>query len=465
MPAVRKINLKNNSIPSSPTSTLTKVLDHHHQAPGIVTILRSDCEGTKAAASIRRTLSADMSSKKWLEQNGFISPINKIVSSHQVLLLPDHSSSSSESEEDEEEEEEEAPGQDDVWRSIQAEKEKNNNKQTTGVWGTMNILTQKSDESSAALPPPYVHPLVKRSASTLSYKSLEICTESLGSETGSDCFSSEILSDGDNGDEDIKNRVVIEELKDEKNLLVAKYKKSPVRPFPPPLASIAGGGDGAALHMHSHRENGRLVVEAVSVPPRNYFRSQRSDGRLVLTLIHAPKAETTVEEENRVEEFEKVFDDIEDVPVEDDGGGAEAEEEEEEMEQKLSVSLPSGMMSVTKTGLVMKKLMNMNMNMNSKWTKTEVEAEEVFPIPQSLPPPPPRVARLIPPPAAAASFNAYDYFWRKAAVAQPKHDQELVVKKKQDKKTEYSVPPYMRGCKEARMRSLLIWEPHCIATS
>ncbi|KAL0459988.1 UNVERIFIED_CONTAM: protein FAF-like, chloroplastic [Sesamum latifolium] len=170
----------NRLIPSPPT---VKVVDEEvTMKQGIVTILGSDCERSKAK-SIRRTLSADMSSKKWLQQNGFFSPVKKMSCSS--------SSSSSESEE----EYEKIPGQDDVWRSIQAEKERNEGRKPAdiSVWGS--ILTQKSE--SSCLPPPYVHPLVKRSASSLSEKSLEICTESLGSETGSDCFSSYSLSDGD----------------------------------------------------------------------------------------------------------------------------------------------------------------------------------------------------------------------------------------------------------------------------
>nr|WNA16463.1 chloroplast FAF-like protein [Sesamum indicum] len=473
----------NRLIPSPPT---VKVVDEEvPMKQGIVTILGSDCERSKAK-SIRRTLSADMSSKKWLQQNGFFSPVKKMSCS---------SSSSSESEE----EYEKIPGQDDVWRSIQAEKERTEGRKPAeiSVWGS--ILTQKSE--SSCLPPPYVHPLVKRSTSSLSEKSLEICTESLGSETGSDCFSSYSLSDGDEDKE--RERAVREESSKELNPFpgshVAKYKKSPARPFPPPLPSIAGG-NGASIHMQAHRENGRLVVEAVSVPPRNNFHAQRQDGRLVLTLINT----TPSSKENRVQEFEKVFDNMEevdeDVPPEEerfedgDDGGLEDEyvaeekfKEEAFVVEQNSRSLPNGMISVHKTGLVMKKLMAIG-NKNPTWSKNfnhddQVMTEE-FPIPQSLPPPP-RVARLIPPPPPppAASFNVYEYFWRNktavssggsfittpqsthlntaAATTKVAENQELVVMK--GNKTEYFVP-YIRGCKESR-RSLLIWEPYCIATS
>lgn len=489
-----------NHIPSSPV----KVLDE--EAPmkqGIVTILGSDCERSKAG-SIRRTLSADMSSKKWLEQNGFFSPMKKNVSSEVLVQLQaDSASSSSSSSSEGEEEYEERPNQDDVWRSIQAQKERNEMQKPSQiqVWGT--ILTQKSKNS--LLPPPYVHPLVKRSASTLNEKSLDICTESLGSETGSDCFSSysrsKVLGDADKDKED-RQRFVGEEFKDSNpfaDLHVAKYKKSPVRPFPPPLPSIAGG-DGASLHMYSHRENGRLVLEAVSAPPRNYFHAHRQDGRLVLTLIHTPPPtpELTVKE-NKVEEFEKVFDNMEEVDEDiqeeeeeevDDGGDDYGYEEEEAAEEKLdgksvgkeeefvmvqNLSLPNGMRSVPKPGLVMKKLVgNMNPTWSNKFNKADelmtVEEEELS-IPHSLPPAP-RVAP--PPPPAAASFNAYEYFWRNKTTmsgggstnpitigTKACENQDLVFM--EGNKTEHFIP-YSRGCKEAR-RTRLIWEPQCIATS
>lgn len=128
---------------------------------GIVSILGTDTEKRNkgVAGSIRRTLSADMSSKKWLSQNGF-SPMKKIASSKELDVL----------------------GQDEIWRSIQ----NGGNKTSNDVWSS--ILNQKNEESST-LPPPYIHPLLKKSSSSLTDKSLEICTESLGSETGSEIIS------------------------------------------------------------------------------------------------------------------------------------------------------------------------------------------------------------------------------------------------------------------------------------
>lgn len=482
------VRRSSNHIPSSPVQDLQPPMKQ-----GIVTILGADCDRNTKAGSIRKTLSADMSSKKWLQQNGFFSPIKKIVSSQEIAMAAADHSSSSESEE----ELDDSPNQDDVWRAIHERNEMQKPPPTqSGVWGS--ILTQKSDNS--LLPPPYVFPSVKRSASSLSDKSLEICTESLGSETGTDCFSvygaMEGLRDGGEEREGMQ-RSEVEEVKGEDpfaDLHVVKYKNSPVRPFPPPLPSIAGS-DGASLRMHSHRENGRLVLEAVSVAPRNYFHAQRQDGRLVLTLLHGP---TNLGEEQEKSEFQKVFDDMEAVGEDveeavDRGGGSSddgwdvVEEEEEEGESggekqesvvEQNQFLPTGMISVHKSGLVMKKLVavgNINPKWSSKFNKGDDvmtrDGEQELPILQSLPPRPP-VARLITssPPPAAASFNAYEYFWRNKSTAIPgglvnpmvtnknKINQDLVVMRAS--KTEQS---YMRGCKEAR-RSL-IWEPYCIATS
>ncbi|GFQ02581.1 protein faf-like chloroplastic [Phtheirospermum japonicum] len=437
-----------NQIPTSPA-----------MKQGIVTILGSDCEKNykSSAASIRRTLSADMSSKKWLHQNGFFAPLKNIATS------PSSSSSSSSSSGGEEEFYQTPGDQDDVWRSIQANIEK------MVSWDS--ILTQKSD--NCLFPPPYVHPLVKRSVSGLSEKSLEICTESLGSETGSDCFSSanrstECLNEGDEVYKEIKGEEFNKSYSDPfADLRVVKYKSSPARPLPPPLPSVSAGG-----HVQSRRENGRLILEAVSVSPKNYFHAQRGEGRLVLTLVHGGK---TAAESEKVEE---VFDGMEDVPaveMVDDGGGDGGYEEEEFVVGK-NLSLPSGMIGVHKSGLVMRRFVAVG-NMNATWPN---KVEEEIPVPQSLPPPP--MARLIP--AAAASFNAYEYFWRNKTTGgfvnppvinknpinnsnnnnnnnKPREDQNLVITK--GNKGERFVP-YSRGCKEPR-RSLLFWDSYCIATS
>lgn len=408
------VRRSSNHIPSSPDG---------NGKTGIVTILGADFK----PASIRRTLSADMSSKKWLQQNGLFSPTK------QPQELDDNNKN---------------PNQDEVWRSIQAQKETQKPPPQTGVWSM--LLTQKSD--SSLLNAPYVHPLVKRTNSSLSEKSLEVCTESLGSETGSDCFSCH--SDGDEEREEVEQRSEKEDVQQRSNddpfadVHVVKYKKSPTRPLPPPLPSIAGG-----LHVHSHREEGRLVLEAVSVAPRNFFNADRQNGRLRLTLKHAPANIEEELEEEKVQFMEAVDDDVEETVDRGGGGYSEAKiggrkEDEFMVVEQENLSLPTGMISAHKS---MKKLMAVG-NINPKWSDDVAE----FPIPQSLPPRPPSAARLAG--APASSFNAYEYFWRS------KPGFTSTNSNSNKKKGNQELVAYMRrGCKEAR-RSLLR-EPYCIATS
>jgi hypothetical protein len=452
---------------------------------GIVTILGSDCERTKAA-SLRRTLSADMSSKKWLAQNGF-SLMKKIASSERISVSLADSSSSSEGEEDEEERKEKMEGraQFDMWSSI---------------------LSQKANEdASIPLPPPYIHPLVKRSKSSLSEKSLEICTESLGSETGSDGFSSYPPSEtGDavEEEEEDEEQQLQEDLKAfdtaEELIRVAKYNKSSAscnksqaKSFPPPLPSLSRE-DGASLRMQSRRDNGRLVLEAVSIPSQNRFRAQRQDGRLVLTFVdttltnEAEKDEDDEEEEmedfeEELEDFEEVYDD------DDDDDGEEEEEEEEEEDEEIGMVIeqaPSRVINVHRLALMMNKPIGIA-GRNPTWPRrfnevVKFEDSDEEEVTKSLPPRP-RVARLMPsnpaaPPTAAASLNAYEYYWRAKPAAQQQPPAPPAATKNNPNKLiisrniipaandqQQSLVLTRGGCKEPR-RSLLFWEPYCIAT-
>lgn len=452
---------------------------------GIGTILASDCEITKNS-SLRRTLSADMSSKKWLEHNGFFSPVKKIASSEeQGNSVESLSVSSSEDEQGYEK----CPWQDEVWASIMSHKVGNGiqKPEQMDVWSS--ILVQKSENCSNA-PPPYVHPLVKRSSVTLSEQSLEMCTECIGSETGSDGFCSEILSD-----------VGQEEMKE-----LNSVGEAMATPLPPPLSSMSG--DGASIYMRTHRKNGRLILEAVSVPSRNCFQAHRVDGRLILAFMddHTPQ-EGTKDMEDNESWIGEVFDNTEEAldqgmeKTADSGGcdgGEKAEEEEWVAEEKFqvnnagkvvhvvaeqcSISLPR-MVGVHKSGLMMKNIMELrSKTMN---LEAEVPVEELQ-IPEPLPLRP-RVPRSIPSPQIPpSSFNTYEYFWRnKAAVcdgvvnsiittiqstplktnnnckAKVTESQDLVLKR--GNTTKYFVP-YLKGCKEFP-RSLLIWEPRSIVTS
>ncbi|KAJ6299779.1 hypothetical protein OIU76_020713 [Salix suchowensis] len=495
---------------------------------GIVSILGSDVERTKsAAASLRRTLSADMSSKKWQAQHGFY-PLKKIASSDQFPACNIADSSSSEDEDYEDGPKgtaAEAQGQFDVWSSIQEDKNKKEVEKPGqfDVWSS--ILSQKEKEDSKSVQP-YVHPLVKRSASSLSEKSLEICTENLGSETGSDGFSSYPPSETGDAEEEKEEeqrqeretqKFDAEDLRVPKyNLAAANCKKSQPRSFPPPIPSLSGR-DGASVLMKSRRDNGRLVLEAVSVPSQNNFHAQRQDGRLVLTFANTvdqdEEERQEKEEMNVMEQFDVDIDEDEKDCEEDDEEVEEVDEEVvEDGESEIggkevryameeAPKLSGGVISVHRLALMVNKSMvfaNRNPTWPSKFNDIDKfgEVELITSLAQSLPPRAP-VARMIPsPPAAttatttakaAASFNACEYFWKpksmttatsvlnpisqkqgahdsKSALSKsfsPDEQHELVVLR--GNKGDHTVP-LLNSCKEQR-KSLLFWEPHCIATS
>ncbi|KAL8100768.1 protein FAF-like, chloroplastic [Apium graveolens] len=506
-------NSKNCSLLSS--SPVEEVSPNMMERPGIFSILGSDdSRGSKPAeaTSFRRTLSADMSSKTWLAQNGFKHPaMKKIASSDQLAIMS----------------------------VLRAE----NNKKQDDVWG-MIISQKKSDE--VELPPPYVHPLLKKSNSALSEKSLEICTENLGSETGSDGFSylsSEVNSEASDFDKEEESRQ-----EDVKNYLgeelpvVAKYNYSAAadkkmmqkhRSFPPPLSSLTrSSNEGPCLHMHSQRVNGRLVLQAVAVPSTKNFQAQREDGRLRLTLLTTTPEEKEDEEHpvavvDQKEDDKQVEKDLEEmfgIFKEENGNNVQTDDREqeemggqveEESVMKLQVpKMKSGTINVHRSALMMKKPLAIE-NQNSRWSdnfnyKTpakEVEdamTKETSLFPQSLPPLP-RATRLMPgtqaATATAASYNCYEYFWRgnpatrslNKELPQPvttiltkqltrpattnlknqltrhcspyrnntTNGMITVLKPKEYEQKEIMV---LRNCKEAR-KSLLFWDARCIATS
>ncbi|XP_027346251.1 protein FAF-like, chloroplastic [Abrus precatorius] len=500
------------------------------QKQGIITIL--DSNTASASSSLRRTLSADMSSKKWLSQS-----MKNIASCEELLhskTIAESLSSSSSSSEDEENKDLDAEAERErleIWSSIQRNKKEEQEKGGPfDTWSSI-VSLKANDEISKSLPvTPYVHPLVKRSKSSLSEKSLEICTESLGSETGSDgLFSSSPSSETGDMEEEEEKVTYEEQQQQEEELQVPKYnyaatatkKLSTPRSFPPPLPSLSHHQTSPSLHMRSHRDNGRLVLQAVSVPSLNNFNVQRQEGRLVLTFANQQK-----EEEEEVEEND---DDVEQLEEESFGGKEyyEGEEEEEAVEyesddrdvesvMEKAPLLSSGISSGVRGMALMMNKPNGLVNRNPKWSEKfnemtnfeDVNVMEVKPsqVAQSLPPRP-RVARLIPSAPAVASvaaaaaaasfnFNAYEYYWRtkppsKVTSVNPldkdKHHQQnnesplksnkVVVsgdmnkvsnEQKQllilrGKNGDYLVHN-LKSCKDSR-RSFLFWEPYCIATS
>ncbi|KAK7263473.1 hypothetical protein RJT34_31064 [Clitoria ternatea] len=499
--------INSNKVQSQGLLSSPRIEEETMMKQGIITILDSN-PVSLSPSSLRRTLSADMSSKKWLSQN--------IASSEQQLLhsttIADSISSSSEEEKEEETKKLEAEAERErleIWSSIQRNKKEEQEKAGPFDMWTSLISLKGNDEISKSLPAtPYVHPLVKRSKSSLSEKSLEICTESLGSETGSDGLFSSKTGDTE---EQQQEKVTEEEEEEEEQgeeeqeeLQVPKYnhatsatkKASTPHSFPPPLHSLSHQKIGPSLHMSSHRDNGRLVLEAVSVPSLNNFSVRRQDGRLVLSFAnHQDQKEEEEEEEMEEEgcyggfEFEEGgdYEEGKEHEEEDDEGDAESVIEKEPL---LSSGVTSSVEGLT---LVMNKPIGL-VDKNSKWSEKfnevtnfeDVNMVEVktIQVAQSLAP---RVPRLIPsaPTATSFNFNAYEYYWRtntkptsKATTSvypfdQEKHHQhknnKVVSHERQQllvlrgKNGDYLVHNW-KSCKDSR-RSLLFWEPYCIATS
>ncbi|KAJ0112692.1 hypothetical protein Patl1_03396 [Pistacia atlantica] len=159
----------------------------------------------------------------------------------------------------------------------------------------------------------YVHPLVKRAATSLSTKSLEMCTESLFSETGSDQVSQ-------NEPEICYTKQ--EPTKPPPSLSFVTKRTNRCASFPPPLTSVAG------VQVRPHREGGRLVLEAVTVSPSHtYFHAERRGGRLRLCLMRDVSDKAEEEEEEEEEEAEEAEEEFGE--EEEEFGEEEVEDEEE----------------------------------------------------------------------------------------------------------------------------------------
>ncbi|PON80141.1 The fantastic four family [Parasponia andersonii] len=194
-----------------------------------------------------------------------------------------------------------------------------------GGWSFLQSLPN-SQSSKLDKEQTYVHPLVKRSSSSLSEKSLKLCTENLGNETGTDMSESGILSNiscAESKSEDFSQQ-----------RLAARKMKSPrssARSFPPPLTTMSGA---ESLQVRPHREDGRLIIKAIKTPPRSScFHAERSHGRLRLCFLE--NYTPTFDSGERVSEEED--ESYENDTIEEEEGNLKAEEEEEEEEVEEQV--------------------------------------------------------------------------------------------------------------------------------
>lgn len=137
-------------------------------------------------------------------------------------------------------------------------------------WSSIQDLSSAPKESITTST--YVHPnQMKQSLVRLSPKSLELCTENLGNETGSDMVESdiELLSSSSECGEAEANSGMREQ----------KRKTREARNFPPPLTTIRGT---ESIRVKPHREGGRLVLQVTKVNVPSCFQAERSHGRLRL---------------------------------------------------------------------------------------------------------------------------------------------------------------------------------------
>lgn len=179
-------------------------------------------------------------------------------------------------------------------------------------WSSLRSLSNnysKDKENS------YVHPLSKRlpSSTRLSEKGLALCTENLGSETGTDqSIDSNIFSfsSHESKTEQLASSIRVES---NYNKVMTYNSTESCRKFPPPLTTLRGSN---AIQVRPHREDGRLVIKAVEAPKvRTYFHAERSNGRLRLCFLNegcsASKSDifesemTDEEEEEREDEQEE----------------------------------------------------------------------------------------------------------------------------------------------------------------
>ncbi|KAJ4883622.1 hypothetical protein Rs2_33715 [Raphanus sativus] len=438
------------------------------QQQGIVTILGTgDCNipsNTSSALSLRRTFSADLSSKNWVSQNG----LKRISSSEKLRTFGADSPSSGD--------EEETRSGFDIWAQIQDDKNKEEEIEPgqSDVWSSILSDKKKVSESSV-VPPPYVHPLMKR-ASSLSEKSLEICTESLGSETGCEGFSWHASSSETEEDAAEIEVLSVTVTKEEEETEVVEVEQEPITvpnhtpcitvtelprgSFPPPIRSLASQSGSAALHMKTRRDNGRLVLEAVSMPSHNNFSAKRQDGHLLLTFAEIS------DEEDETDELQWVED----------------EEEEEEEAQDEFAYRPSGLQyklpQKSSEPISVHRLVAAHKPIgvpkrNSRWPATD-EFETKSDVVHSLPPRPrvAQLARSMKPPSTvddtvgAACFNTCDYSWKptNTEIFGQNIKNQFQAQNYVQKSFTVGQESWTNGCKERR-RSLLSMEAFCIATS
>lgn len=164
----------------------------------------------------------------------------------------------------------------------------------------------------------YGHPLSPYTA-----KSLELCTENLGSETGTDTVTdcSSIFSCSPPS----REAPTASFWTGSSTTLPRNDSRQKARDFPPPLTTMTGS---SSLQVSRRTEGGRLIIEAVETPFRNsYLQAERSDGRLRLSFFTPEATCSTADAEECGGEMAE------------DGSEFESEEEGNEFESEINLDL------------------------------------------------------------------------------------------------------------------------------
>lgn len=143
----------------------------------------------------------------------------------------------------------------------------------------------------------YVHPSAKHSSVWLSDKSLNLCTENLGSETGSELVENSIFSSSVCSS--YESKISVKKVqKPIRNRQVLKSNK-----FPPPLTTLCVPD---CLHFKPCREDGRLILKATrsNQITRSCFQVDRSNGRLRLSLSDSTRSMITCHNSKQTKEDE-----------------------------------------------------------------------------------------------------------------------------------------------------------------
>ncbi|KAJ0265038.1 Protein FANTASTIC FOUR 1 [Hirschfeldia incana] len=187
-----------------------------------------------------------------------------------------------------------------------------------GGWSFLQSLCEAKgivrNKEVATEKPAYVHPTDQKLS--VAKLSLEMCTESLGTESGSET--------GDEISSLALEATNIQMIPLTVNSREETHSKVRENSFLPPLKSVKG----LQKMVKSYTEDGRLVVQAIRVcsPPR-YFVSERCEGRLRLSLTECSLLSHDGDEE--FEENESEFEARDEDEDKENGLEDDAEEEDE----------------------------------------------------------------------------------------------------------------------------------------